>query len=210
MPPPTLSVIIPVRAGEPALPTLLARLERESAVHEVLVMQEGSRAKSLNAGAARATGELLWFLHADSGLAEDSVARLLAAAERHPEALLFFDLSFARDGGKLMRLNEWGANRRSRWLKLPFGDQGLACRRDVFAKIGPYREDAAYGEDHLLVWQAHCAGSPLVPVGAPLMTSARRYAEEGWLRLTLLYQYRWLGQAAGAAWRCLKLRRTGA
>jgi len=207
---PTLSVIIPVRAGEPALPPLLTRLEQESAVHEVLVSAEGSRAKSLNAGAARASGELLWFLHADSGLADDSVARLLAAAERQPEALLFFDLAFAGDGGRLMRLNEWGANRRSRWLKLPFGDQGLACRSDVFAKIGPYREDAPYGEDHLLVWQAHCAKVPLVRVGAPLVTSARRYAEEGWLRLTLLYQYRWLVQAAGASLRCLKHRLVGA
>ena len=201
---PTLSVIIPVRSGELALPALVARLERDAAIREVLVCKEGSRPKSLNAGAARASGDLLWFLHADSGLEGDSVERLLEAAKRHPDAVLFFDLVFARDGGALIRLNQWGANLRSRLLKLPFGDQGLACRRETFKRIGPYPEGAPYGEDHLFVWQAHCAGVPLVPVGAPLVTSARRYAETGWLKLTLLYQYRWLAQAAGAAWRCLK------
>jgi len=201
---PLLSIIIPARESEPALPALLTRLEQESVVHEVLVMQKGSRARSLNAGATRATGELLWFLHADSGLAEDSVTRLLAAAERHPEALVFFDLAFSADGGALMRVNQWGANRRSRWLKLPFGDQGLACHRAVFERLGPFPEDAPFGEDHLFVWQAHCAGVPVRPVGAPLVTSARRYIEVGWLRLTLLYQYRWILQALGAAWRCLK------
>jgi len=202
---PSLSIIIPARSDEPALPRLLAQLEDGAGEGcEILVMREGSRAKSLNAGAQRASGELLWFLHADSGLALDTIERLLSASRRHPGALLFFDLVFGGDGGSLVRLNQWGANFRSRLLRLPFGDQGLACRRAVFERIGPYAEKAPYGEDHLFVWQAHCAGVPLRRTGAPLVTSARRYSEQGWLTLTLLYQYRWPAQAAGAAWRCLR------
>ena len=197
----TLSVIIPARPGEPGLAALVAALEDEPAVDEVLVSTEGGRARSLNAGAARARGELLWFLHADSRLAPDTVTRLLAAAARQPDALLFFDLAFLDDASPLVRLNQWGGNLRARLLRLPFGDQGLACRREVFARIGPYSEDAPYGEDHLLVWRAHRARVPVCPVGAPLATSARTYAAHGWLRLTLSYQYRWLKQAAPEAWR---------
>ena len=199
----TLSVIIPARPGEPHLEALCAALEREAGVSEVLVAMEGSRARSLNAGAARARGELLWFLHADSRLAADTVARLHMAATRHANALLFFDLAFLDDASPLMRLNQWGGNLRARVLRLPFGDQGLACRREVFERIGPYPEDATYGEDHLFVWQAHRAGVPLCAVGVPLATSARTYAREGWLRLTLRYQYLWLRQAVPEVWRLL-------
>ncbi len=197
----TLSVIIPVRPGEPHLEALRTALERDARVSEVLICSEGSRARSLNAGAARARGDLLWFLHADSRLAPDTVTRLHAAAERHAHALLFFDLAFLGDASPLTRLNQWGGNLRARLLRLPFGDQGLACRRAVFERIGPYPENVPYGEDHLLVWRAHQARVPVRPVGTPLGTSARTYAQEGWLRLTLRYQYRWLRQAAPEAWR---------
>lgn len=192
---PSLSVIVPARPGEPALPGLLAALEDVAGIDETIVASEGSRARSLNAGARRARGDLLWFLHADSRPGTDAVPRLFATAQAHPAALLFFDLAFVDDGNPLMCLNQWGGNLRSRLLRLPYGDQGLACRREVFGRIGPFREDAAYGEDHLLVWQAHRAGVRLARVGASLPTSARTYAEHGWLRLTLLYQYRFLAQA---------------
>jgi len=201
-----LSIVIPARPDEPELPALLARLQDE-AVHEVLVKSEGSRAASLNAGAREATGDLLWFLHADSQLSGETIPALLTAGKRHPEALLFFDLAFAGDGGRLPRLNAAGANLRSRLLRLPFGDQALACGREVFTRIGPYPEDAPYGEDHLFVWQAHRAGVPVRPVGRRLVTSARRYRAQGWLRLTLLYQYRWLAQALPQAWALLTERR---
>lgn len=192
---PSLSVIVPARPGEPALPGLLAALEGVAGIDETIVTSEGSRARSLNAGARRARGDLLWFLHADSRPGVEAVQRLLAAAQAHPAALLFFDLAFANDAGPLVRINQWGGNLRSRLLRLPYGDQGLACRREVFERIGPFREDVAYGEDHLLVWQAHRAGVKLARVGTRLPTSARTYAEHGWLRLTLLYQYRFLAQA---------------
>src|SRR5690606_9384341 len=70
---------------------------------------------------------------------------------------------------------------RSRVLGLPFGDQGLCLRREVFFELGGFNEDARYGEDHLLVWKAHQQDVPILPVKAKLQTSARRYRSEGWL-----------------------------
>lgn len=206
---PALSVIIPARPGEPALPDLLAFLNGLDGIDETLVRSAGGRAASLNAGAADARGDLLWFLHADSRPGPDCVDRLRAAHARNPDALLYFDLEFARDATPLTRLNQAGGNLRSRLLRLPFGDQGVACSRAVFDRIGPYKTDAAYGEDHLLVWAAHRHGVPVRPVGAALTTSARTYREQGWLRLTLRYQYRWIAQALPELWAMLRDRGHG-
>jgi len=193
---PSLSVIIPARPHEPALPDLLALLNGLDGIDEILVRSDGGRAASLNAGAKEARGDLLWFLHADSRPGPDCIERLRAAHARAHGAVLYFDLEFEADAAPFTRLNQAGGNLRSRLLRLPFGDQGLACSRAVFEVIGPYRTDAAYGEDHLLIWSAHRHGVPVRPVGAALRTSARTYREHGWLRLTLLYQYRWIAQAA--------------
>ncbi|GEQ96937.1 hypothetical protein JCM17844_05740 [Iodidimonas gelatinilytica] len=203
---PVISVIIPVRPDEAALPALLSQLEGHRAICDIHVMGEGSRAKSLNAGAKKARGTLLWFLHADSVLTDDSIDHLLAGFAKSPKSLLYFDLAFARDAVGLVKLNQWGANLRSRLLGVPFGDQGLACHRDIFKAVGPYDEHCAYGEDHLFVWQARQGGVKLFPIGAPLLTSARTYRQTGWLKLTILYQYRWIRQALPEAWKLMRRR----
>ncbi|NOZ42190.1 MAG: glycosyl transferase family 2, partial [Alphaproteobacteria bacterium] len=49
--------------------------------------------------------------------------------------------------------------------------------------------------DHLLVWHARQAGIPLHCTGVALITSARKYRQYGWGRLTINYQLLWLRQA---------------
>lgn len=83
-----------------------------------------------------------------------------------------------------MRLNAAGAWIRSHALGLPFGDQGLLLPRRTFERIGGFDPGLARGEDHELVWRLRCAGVPPRPVGAPLFTSARKYAERGWAATT--------------------------
>ncbi|RMF15024.1 MAG: hypothetical protein D6757_05230 [Alphaproteobacteria bacterium] len=190
-----LSIVIPVREGEPLIDTLLADLEQAAPDAEILVRSCGTRAASLNAGAKDASREILWFLHADCRVERRQVAGLLSAVRHVPDALFFFDLDFGPQIPMPLRWNQWFANRRARLLRLPFGDQGLACTRETFKRIGEYPEDAAYGEDHLFVWQAHLAGIAVRPLDLPLPTSPRSYAAHGWLRLTVLYQWRWLRQA---------------
>lgn len=201
-----LSIIIPSRPDEPALAGLLAQLEGDARAREILVMSEGSRAASLNAGARKATGSLLWFLHADSRLAPDTLDALLSAHSRDHGALHFFDLRFDAEAGPLVRLNQAGANARARLLGVPFGDQGLACSQAVYGRVGGFDEGLAYGEDHVFVWRARQAGIPLDRIGAAVLTSSRRYKQAGWARLTLLYQYRWIAQALPEAMKLLRSR----
>ncbi len=186
----SLSVIIPLAPQEPKPTALLEALPAEI---EIILSQEAGRAASLNAGAAKATGAYLWFLHADSSLPEDAWPKLQQAIVGRPKALHYFDLAFA-GGGWRMKINSWGANLRSRFFGCPFGDQGFCLEKQLFHALGAYPETAPYGEDHLFVWQAHGAGVTLNRVAAKLTTSARKYQQKGWLKTTLLHQYLWLKQ----------------
>lgn len=94
-----------------------------------------------------------------------------------------------------MLINEIGCWIRSRILGVPFGDQGFALSKQNFERIGGFPEGAPYGEDHLFVWRAKQRGIRLQCTGAPLYTSARRYAETGWVKLTWDYARRWTRQA---------------
>lgn len=203
-----LSVIVPVGPGDPAWRALLGDLAVLDADAEILLVATpgdaptdfaagdyglhvparwleapAGRARQQNAGAATAGGTTLWFLHADSRLPAQSVAAALRFAGR--DALGYFDLRFLDDGPRLAQLNALGAWIRSRWLGLPFGDQGLILPGRLFRSLGGFDESLAAGEDHALVWAARRARVPLLPLRAPLQTSARRYAEHGWLRTTL-------------------------
>eukprot|EP01037_Dinobryon_pediforme_P001467 gene1467-1488_t len=143
------------------------------------------RARQMNAGAASARGRFLWFLHADTRLSDAAWPALQLFLDRGARELGWFDLAFRDDGPRPVRLNAWGANVRSRRLGIPFGDQGFVMPASLFVDLGGFDETAAYGEDHLLIWAARRAAVPLVPVGARLSTSARKYARNGWGRTTV-------------------------
>jgi GT2 family glycosyltransferase len=99
-------------------------------------------------------------------------------------AIGYFRLRFLADGPRLTFLNAWGAHFRSRVFGLPFGDQGLLMPRRIFDALGGFDESVTAGEDHDLIWSARTRGIPLLPVDAPIFTSARKYAERGWWRTT--------------------------
>jgi len=157
---------------------------------------DAGRAQQMNLGAEVSVGEHIWFLHADSRIDDEACSLLADAIGTHPAALHYFRLRFF-DGGRIMRVNEWGADLRSRWFGAPFGDQGFCLSREIFGKLGGYDESCSYGEDHLLARQACKAGVKLNRIDHPLGTSARRYASEGWLKLVLSYQRKWIAQAIG-------------
>lgn len=132
-----------------------------------------------------ASGHWLWFLHADSRLRPESLRELQRFLAEGIDALGWFKLAFRRDGPRWTALNAWGANLRSRWLGLPFGDQGLVLPKHCFEALHGFNEQARLGEDHQLVWAAHHAGLPFRRISAALETSARKYAQHGWLTTTL-------------------------
>lgn len=218
-----LSVIVPLAPGETEWEGLLEQLVELPGGCEVIVVHaddasspapdtwpgrlryrqcrsKPGRARQMNFGASLATGKWLWFLHADSRLHSNSLRELLRFLGAGTEALGWFTLAFRKDGPRWIALNAVGANLRSRWLGLPFGDQGLVLPRRCFEALHGYDEEASYGEDHLLVWAARHAGLPLHRIPASLETSARKYAQYGWLSTTLKHWQRTVAQA-WPAWR---------
>lgn len=145
------------------------------------------RAGQQNAGACVAGGDWLWFLHADAQLLDTTLPALARFIAADHAAIGYFDLRFLGDGPPLMWLNAAGAWLRSRWLRMPFGDQGLCLPRSVFHALGGFDCMTPRGEDHQLVWRARAAGFGVLPVGAPLYTSARRYVDAGWLATTRMH-----------------------
>ncbi|MDG2389883.1 MAG: TIGR04283 family arsenosugar biosynthesis glycosyltransferase [Planctomycetaceae bacterium] len=163
------------------------------------------RASQMNEAARQAAGGYLWFLHADSRLAEDSISALMASLGRHPDDLHYFDLEFQSDAPVMMRLNAWGVWFRSHIFNMPFGDQGLAISKINFDQLGGYDETLPYGEDHHLVWTARIAGLKLRAVKATLSTSARKYQQRGWWRTT--YTHVWLTWKQAIPMYCRLLKR---
>ena len=169
-------------------------------LHWLVIYSKAGRAMQLNRGAAMATGNFIWFLHADSRITQENVDKLLQQLNRQNShsCLFYFDLLFYDKEGllhKMLKINELGAKFRSDILGLPFGDQGFCISQQSFKALGGYNEQAQFGEDHLLVWQAKHASISLVNCHSSLATSARKYKLSGWLLLTIKYQVLWPVQA---------------
>lgn len=221
-----LSVVVPLAPGETAWRGLVEQLAALPHGSEVILVQTDSRtltapelwppevgfrtctappgrARQQNVGAQAARGHTLWFVHADSRLQSHTLSALNGFLAAQPDALGYFNLSFADDGPRLAALNAWGANLRARWLHLPFGDQALLLSKRHFAELGGFDETLGYGEDHMLVWAAHRIHLPVVSTGGTISTSARKYARHGWLRTTWRH-WRLTWAQAWPAWRALR------
>lgn len=199
--PADVEIILCAVSGGGPLPCAPARLASGAAVRRCT--SHVGRAIQMNAGARTARGRWLWFVHADSRVYPATCAALTRFLANDTGALGYFDLKYATAGWTLMRLNAAGANARSRWLGLPFGDQGFVLRRGLFERLGAYDEHLARGEDHALVWRARAFGIQIKHIPAPLGTSTRNYTEHGWVQTTTLTAWRTATQAF-AGWRAAR------
>ncbi|MBU1263157.1 MAG: TIGR04283 family arsenosugar biosynthesis glycosyltransferase [Gammaproteobacteria bacterium] len=164
--------------GTPALAAPLA--------DQVLSSARG-RARQMNAGAARATGVALLFLHADTRLPDDALRAVDFALNRHRWGR--FDVRF--DSRRpLLRLVARMMNLRSRLTGIATGDQALFMTRTAFESLGGFPEQALM-EDIELSRRLKKIGSPAC-LKTPVVTSARRWEEHGaWRTILLMWRLRW-------------------
>lgn len=148
----------------------------------VVQRRECSRAALLNAGAAVAKGEVLFFLHADSLPPPDYVAAIEAALSDPTVVGGAFDHRFAEDVLGL-RLVSWMNRLRYRLTRNYYGDQGIFVRRRLFRALGGF-PDRGVLEDLAFSRLLKRSGRTVV-IPSPIRTSGRRFLEGGIARTFL-------------------------
>jgi rSAM/selenodomain-associated transferase 2 len=160
-----------------------------------IVRGEGSRGQRLDRAARLARGDVLFFSHADSRPPENALSLIAGALAAGADAGAF-SLAYEETTSALSWI-AWWANVRSRRLGLPFGDQGLFCRRGVYEKSGGFR-DLSVCDDVDIVRRLKRVGR-LVILPERSLTSPRRYRENGSLRQVLRNWRVLAGYFAGVA-----------
>jgi len=178
----------------------------------IVVQAPRGRARQLNAGAARATGDVLLFLHADTTL-PPGAARLVRQALGTP-GVVAGAFTYRSDGvGALGRLLTTGGRVRCRLSGHPYGDQALFLRRRTFRALGGF-PDLPVMEDWELVARLRRLGRVLV-LPEEAVTSSGSFDDHGLLwagaiNVAVIVGYQ-LGIDPGllASWRARIARRVG-
>jgi rSAM/selenodomain-associated transferase 2 len=216
-----ISIIIPALNEQESIVKLLDRIAgyREQG-HEIILVDGGStdntmrlasnkvdqilvsapgRAMQMNFGAQRASGEILWFLHADSLPYSGAVEYINQALQRDPRCWGRFDV---RLSGRhiLFRVIESLMNWRSRYTGIATGDQAMFVQRTVFEQVGgfpqiPLMEDIALSKRLLRLHKPVC-------LRTRVLTSSRRWHEKGIIATVVLMWCLRLGYFIGISpWR---------
>ncbi len=161
---------------------------------EVVTAEERGRAQQMNAGAARATGSVLLFLHADTLLPPNGFAAIRRALADPEAEAGTFRLRFDQET-PLLQL--YSLATRLPWSRLAFGDRGLFVRRSVFEQIGGFPDWPIFEDLELAHRLARRGGFRYL--SEAVTTSARRFEQNGALRQQLQNARLWAHYLAGTA-----------
>lgn len=210
-------MIIPVLNDTGALTVLLGRLQlQQPAPLEVIVVDGAAhanvagvcvaagaryltapagRGQQLRAGAARARGTVLWFLHADALVPANATAAIRDAVAQGAQAGYFeFRFSGARTWTK--RVIEFFVAWRCR-VATVYGDQGLFARREVYGRTPGFAATALF-EEVPLVRALRRAGR-FTALAAAIEVDCRRWERRGFWRQTAINRLLALGYAFGVS-----------
>ncbi len=203
---PTLCVVVPTRNEQDHLAATLSSVLSVSGVQIVVVDGQStdrtleiakafgasvvctapSRGLQLNVGAAQARGDLLLFLHADTLLPANYLAAIRCALCQPAVSAGAFSLAIdAR--GLAPRLMEWSVNLRSRLFARPYGDQALFMSAQTFRQCQGF-PSLPRMEDYAMLPRLKALGR-IHLTHHRVITSARRWQTQGWLRTTLKNQW---------------------
>lgn len=209
-----VSVIVPALNEEAALPGTLRALQALRGDKEIIVVDGGStdatcdlaarqgarlhraargRGPQQHAGALIATGDVFWFVHADTLPPPESLEQITTALVDPAVAGGNFNLIF--DGSSRAARLMTRVYPHLRLLGLSYGDAGIFVRRTVYERLGGFRSYALF-EDLDLIRRLRRAGR-FAHLSTPIITSSRRFEQRRfaliWCRWTALQVLFWLG-----------------
>jgi rSAM/selenodomain-associated transferase 2 len=155
-------------------------LDVAEAMAATIVKAAPGRGGQLLAGAERAKGDWLLFLHADTQLMDDwrAVVDDFIASDQSQSCAGYFQLAFD-DNSSAAKRTARCAMWRAKYLGLPYGDQGLLISRGAYVAFGGFRplplmEDVDFAR--------RIGRSRLVALPATATTSGEKYRRVGWAR----------------------------
>lgn len=137
----------------------------------------------MNKGAEVATGEILLFLHADTLLPNNALEEIHATFEDKSIVAGAFDLSFDTKD-IFLELIAKGASLRTRFTKLPYGDQAIFIRKKTFNELKGYEEFLLMEDIHLMQ-KIKTQNYKIKILEKKVITSARKWQERGIIYTTL-------------------------
>lgn len=206
-----LSIIVPMLNEAQQLPELFAHLlPMQRAGCEIIFADGGSsdgsaalasvvgysvvyttrgRSRQMNAGAARSTGDVLLFLHADTRLPDDALHHIAYALADGQRCWGRFDVCIT---GRSFMLRVVGRmmNWRSRLSGIATGDQAMFVHRAAFERLQGF-PDQPLMEDVELSKRLKALSRPAC-IAACVATSGRRWETHGvWQTIFLMWRLRW-------------------
>lgn len=212
-----ISIIIPTYNEEAHIKTTIQRLRHGDAadlVREIMVADGGStdktvaialtegvkaivcpkkgRAAQMNYAASLATGEILYFLHADTIPPKGFLNDIMQTVRKGSSSGCFL-LSFDYPHW-FLKANCWFT--RFDVDAFRYGDQSLFVKRNSFIEVGGFSEKHIVFEDYDIIKRLKKHG-PFHIIKKPVITSARKYLENGIFKMQgifyLLYFFYRLG-----------------
>ncbi len=206
-----ISIIIPIYQEEKIIEHYLAQLPKQEDLEilvidggsqdrtvelaqtfpvKVLISPEKGRAQQMNFGASQANGNILLFLHLDCQLLP-TFTQEIEQTLSYPQTLAGAFQFQVDDPSRFFRWLEKLVNWRSRFLGLPYGDQGLFLYREQFQQLGGFK-NLPIMEDYELVQRIKKQGKLRIASSA-VITSGRRWQKLGLCKTTWINQMMILG-----------------
>lgn len=139
-----------------------------------------SRAVQMNTGARDATGDIFYFIHADTR-PPAGFLRDIKNAQRLNYNLGRYKTKFDSDRA-ILKVNAW-FTRLDLFICMG-GDQTLFIERNIFEKCKGFNENMLIMEDYDLTARARKIGNYKILNGTALV-SARKYSSNSWLKVQL-------------------------
>jgi len=165
-----------------------ATIQRARPRADCVILAPRGRALQMNAGAEKASGGVLLFLHADTRLPTDADLVVLNGLERSGRSWGRFDIKI-EGRSPLLIVVAWLMNIRSRLTGIATGDQAIFVRRAAFQAAGgfpaiPLMEDIALCKRLKRVSRPLCLRERVT-------TSGRRWEKNGVLKtMALMWRLR--------------------